>query len=55
MKKYKVYIADKFTRMPLCTYEVEALSKRHAASIVYRKVCQKDKSYLYLPVRKYED
>lgn len=50
MRKYKVYIADKFTRMPLGTYEVKAFSKRHAANIVYKKVCQKDKTYLYLPV-----
>lgn len=46
MKRYKVYIVDKFTKFPVVSYEVEALSRRHAKSIVFRKVCHRDTSYL---------
>ena len=43
MRTYKVYVADKFTKLPLLVYEVDALTKWHAK----RKVaCHYDKTYL---------
>ena len=46
MKKYRVYIADKLTKIPLATYEVSALGGWHAKAVVFRDVCRKDRSYI---------
>jgi hypothetical protein len=43
---YRVYIADKLTRMPLTYHDVYAWTKRGAKRKVFKSVCQKDTSYL---------
>ena len=48
MKMYKVYVVDKFTKCPLITYEVEALTRWHAKRKVAR---QYDKTYLIIAAR----
>lgn len=46
MRKYKVYITDRFTRIPLIKVEVIARTKFHAATIVKRELTNGDKSYI---------
>ena len=46
MRTYQVFVADKFTKCPLMSYEVKALTKWHAKRKVFTQVCQYDKTYL---------
>ena len=53
MRIYNVWVADRFTKMPLASYKVEALCKWHAKRIVF-KALDKDKSFLII-VSKWEE
>lgn len=46
MRLYRVWVADKFTRIPLAYYDVHALTKCGAKRKVFKSVCQKDTGYL---------
>lgn len=46
MVLYRVYIADKFTRMPLAYQDVYAWTQWGAKRKVFKSVCQKDTGYL---------
>ena len=48
MRTYRVYIADKFTRIPLGYYDVRAITKRRAKTEIFKQVLKKDKSYLLI-------
>jgi hypothetical protein len=43
---YRVWIADKLTRMPLAYHDVFAWTKWGAKRKVFKSVCLKDASYL---------
>lgn len=43
---YRVYIADKFTRMPLAYHDVKAWTKRGAKHKIFKYVCEGDTSYI---------
>lgn len=45
MKKYTVIVIDKFTRIPLCAYGVEAISKWHAKLILSREIRPKKNGF----------
>lgn len=51
MKKYIVYIADRFTKFPLVKVEVNAISEFHAKKIVKREFSC-DESYILTARRK---
>ena len=46
MRMYRVYIADKFTRMPLAYHDVKAWTKRGAKHKIFKYVCEGDTSYI---------
>lgn len=46
MRLYRVYIADKFTKMPLAYHEVHAWTKRGAKRKIFKWICEKDTSYI---------
>ena len=46
MRLYRVWVADKFTRMPLAYYDVPAWTKYCAKRKVFNDICQKDTGYL---------
>lgn len=52
MKKYVVYIADRFTKIPLVKAEVNAISKFHAKTIVKRDLTRGDKGYIITACKK---
>ena len=43
---YRVYIADKFTRMPLAYHDVKAWTKCGAKRKIFKYVCEYDTSYI---------
>ena len=51
MRTYKVIVADKFTGFPIGFFEVKAISKYWAKRIVFKDVCDKDKSYLIIATK----
>lgn len=46
MRLYRVYISDRFTKMPLGYIDMKALTKHGAKRRVFNTVCQKDTSYI---------
>jgi hypothetical protein len=46
MKMYRVYIVDKFSRLPLAYHDVLAITKWGAKAKIFKYVCEKDRSYL---------
>lgn len=48
MSKYRVFIIDKFLKMPLVFHEVSAITKWGAKAKIFKWVCEKDKSYLLI-------
>ena len=52
MQVYRVYVADKLTKMPLAYYDVRAWSKGSAKRKIFKVACSKDKSYLLTAIRK---
>lgn len=46
MRLYRVWIADKLTRMPLAYYDIRAWTKLGAKHKIFTTVCQKDTGYL---------
>ena len=46
MKKYVVYVGDRFTKIPLIRVEVNAICKFHAVRIVKRELTRGDKGYI---------
>lgn len=49
---YRVYIADRLTKMPLAYYDVLAWTKAGAKLKIFKEVCSKDDSYLLTAIRK---
>ena len=52
MRVYRVYVADRFTKIPLAYYDVRAWSKGSAKRKIFKVVCSKDKGYLLTAIRK---
>ena len=48
MKMYRVYVIDKFSKLPLACYDVHAINKRQAKSKIFKRVLKKDESYLLI-------
>lgn len=48
MRMYRVYITDKFSKLPFAYYDVRAINKRQAKSKIFKTVLKKDKSYLLI-------
>lgn len=46
MAKYKFYIADKLTKIPLVGGEIAAVTKFHAKRKIYKEILNKDKGYI---------
>lgn len=46
MRTYRVYIVDKFTKMPLGSCDIKAWTKSGAKRKVFNQVCEKDTSYI---------
>ena len=49
---YRVYVADKFTKIPLAYYDVRAWTKGSAKRKIFKEVCSKDDGYLVTAIRK---
>jgi hypothetical protein len=48
MRLYRVYISDRFTKIPLSYVDIKALTKHGAKRKVFNTVCKKDTSYILI-------
>ncbi len=51
MNKYKVWIADRFTKIPLAEFEITALTKWGAKTRAFKEICRKNRSYVVIVSR----